>query len=101
MFGKKKSAKNSVSIDIAFEPKISRLFIFRCLWIPVIIIPLALYGIWFAILSFVHFWYMLVLGKRSRDIFDTQLEFIRFAGGWQAYMKYYVNEHPDILGMLK
>lgn len=96
MFHKKKPVK-SVRIEIDFQPRISRWFIFRFLWIPVIMVQIAVYAIWFGILSFIHFFYMLVLGERSASIFVKQLRFINFAGRWQAYLKYYVNDHPSVL----
>lgn len=97
MFGKKKkSLEGMVHVDIAFEKKISRLFIFRCLWMPVVIIPFAIAGIWFGVLSFVHFWYMLILGARSTDIWAHQLHVIRYFAGWQGYLRFFVNGHPRI-----
>lgn len=97
MFKHKKKVPAIVRVDIDFEPKISRLFIFRCLWIPVIAIPFIVFAIWFGILSFVHFFYMLILGKRSRDIYDHQMAFIRYMAGWQGYLKYFTNGHPKVL----
>lgn len=96
MFQKKKPA-NKVRIEIDFQPRISRLFIFRFLWIVPVIVPLALYAFWFGILSFVHFFYMLVLGERSASLFQKQLAFLNFAFRWQAYLKYFTNERPMIL----
>ncbi len=93
MFGKKNS-KGMVRVDIDFDKKISRLFVFRCLWVPVVIIPFAVAGIWFSILSFIHFWYMLILGQRSKDIWDHQILVIRYYANWQGYMKYFVNGRP-------
>jgi hypothetical protein len=97
MFGKKKKAlEGQVHVDIVFEKKISRLFIFRCLWMPVVIIPFAIAGIWFSLLSFIHFWYMLILGNRSQDIWAHQIHAIRYFAGWQGYLRYFTNSHPRI-----
>ncbi|MSR67606.1 DUF4389 domain-containing protein [Candidatus Peribacteria bacterium] len=96
MFQKKKPA-HKVRLEIDFQPKISRWFIFRFLWIIPVIIPLAIYAAWFWLLSFVHFFYMLLLGERSESIFRKQLAFINFGFRWQAYLKYYTNERPVIL----
>ncbi len=87
----------SVRIEVDFQPTISRLFIFRCLWVPAMIVPLAVYSLWFALLTFVHFFHMLALGERSKAIFVRQLRYINFIGRWQLYLKYYTNERPVIL----
>lgn len=97
MFNRTKKVVPAVTVDIVFESKISRWFIFRFLWIPVIIVPFAIYGIWFGFLSFVHFFYMLVLGQRSRDIFDGQMNVVRYFARWQAYIRYFTNVRPEIL----
>ncbi len=96
MFQKKKPV-NKVRIEIDFQPKISRWFLFRFLWVPVVLVPLALYSCWYAILSLVHFFHMLVFGERSESIFVQQLQFINFAARWQAYLKFFTNERPEIL----
>lgn len=94
---KSKKAKNALAIDIVYEEKISRLFIFRFLWIPVVIIPIAAYSAWFALFAIVQFVHMLFLGKRSKSIFDRQLHYVRYVYGWQAYLRYFINTHPVIL----
>lgn len=96
MFQKKKPLKK-VRLEIDFQPKISRWFLFRFLWIVPVIVPLALYAAWFGLLSFVHFFFMLLLGERSEPIFRKQLAFLNFGFQWQAYFKYYTNERPEIL----
>lgn len=96
MFQKKKS-KNSITIDIVYEETISRLFIFRFLWIVPVIIPMALYTFLFGLQSVVQFLHMLVLGKRSKILFDHQMHYIRYAAAWQAYTRYFTNVRPVIL----
>ncbi len=90
MFGK----KPELTIDFVFHRKISRLFIFRFLWLVIAIWPLALLGIWFAILSFVQFWHMLILGERSEAVWVKQIGLIRFFATWQAYLKYFIDTRP-------
>lgn len=100
MFGrsnKNVTPKNPVMIDVAFEQKISRLFIFRCLWVIAIAIPFAVYSIWFGLLTIVHFFHMLLLGERSRAIFDRQMEYIRYMLTWHAYLRFFTNHRPDVL----
>jgi len=98
MFGSLKKSKDKpmVHIKIDFEKSISRWFIFRFLWVPIIIIPVIICGLWFGILSFVHFWYMLILGKRSEDVWVYQMHVINYMASWQAYMRFFVNRHPKV-----
>lgn len=99
MFGRSKNAsvKNPIIIDVAFEQKISRLFIFRFLWIVPVIIPFCVYSIWFSLLCIVHFFHMLLLGERSRAIFDRQLEYVRYMLTWHGYLRFFTNHRPDVL----
>ncbi len=96
MFRKKKPLQH-VRIEVDFQPKISRWFVFRFLWIVPVIVPIVLFSIWFSILSFIHFFYMLVLGERSESIFKKQIEYIQYVLRWQFYFKYFTNERPDVL----
>lgn len=93
----KEHSEHILRVEIDFEPKISRWFIFRFLWVPAIVIPLIVYAVVYGLLELVHFFYMLFFGKRHKDIFNRQLHFIHYAGGWQGYLKYFTNGHPPVL----
>ena len=97
MFKRTKKPAAPVTVEIAFETKISRFFIFRILWVPVIILPFIVYAFWFSVLSVIHFFYMLVLGERSRELFDREMEVIRYLAHWQAYLRFFTNVRPAIL----
>lgn len=97
MFKRTKKQAEPVVVEIAYQEKISRFFIFRCLWVPVIILPFAVYGIWFTVLSILHFVYMLLLGERSRALFDREMDVIRYYARWQAYLRFFTNARPAIL----
>ena len=93
MFQKKQ--KPELTIDIAYHPMISRWFIFRMLWVIVAIWPMWLIGIWFGLLSFVHFWHMLILGERSEPIWKRQLICIRYYSAWTAYLHFFIDTRPS------
>jgi hypothetical protein len=95
-FLQKKKGKSMVRVTIDFEKKISRLFIFRFLWVPVLLVPAILCCVWFGILSFIHFWYMLFLGKRSEEIWVRQMHIINYLAWWQGYLRFFVNGHPKV-----
>jgi len=89
--------KKAVTIDIAFEKKVSRLFIFRFLWVIPIIVPFFVYNIWFSILSIVQFFHMLIFGERSKSLFEKQMHFVRYVVAWQAYTRFFTNARPAVL----
>ncbi len=97
MFKRTKKQVEPVIVEVAYQEKISRFFIFRCLWVPVIILPFAVYGIWFGVLSILHFVYMLLLGERSRSLFDREMDVVRYYARWQAYLRFFTNARPAIL----
>lgn len=39
---------------------------------------------------------MLILGKRSEEIWLHQMHAIRYITYWNAYLKYYVNARPPV-----
>ncbi len=94
---KNKKMKAPVVIDIVFEERISRLFIFRLLWVVPIIVPMAAYTLLFGLQSIVQFLHMLVLGKRSKSLFEHQMHYVRYAAGWEAYTRYFTNARPPVL----
>lgn len=97
MFKRSKKPVEPVVCDVRFEPKISRLFIFRFLWAPVIMVPFMAYAVWFGLLSLLHFVYMLLLGKRSRDLFDLEMDVVRYMVRWQMYLRFFTDKRPTIL----
>lgn len=82
------------SVDVPFREKISRLFIFRGLWVYILIFPLIPLGIWFGLVMFLHFWYMLFLGKRNQFLWDNQKKLFVWMTKWQAYLNYLVDLRP-------
>jgi hypothetical protein len=94
MFAK---GKNECSLEIAYHQTISRLFIFRFLWTVVAVWPLSILGIWFGILSFIHFWFMLILGERSKEIWTRQTRLLQYFTEWQLYFHFFTNRRPPFL----
>jgi|GEM_PF-2543191 len=90
----KQNPGSTLSYTAEFDDRISRLFIFRKLWLIIEVWVLIVWAIWIAILSFLHFWYMLILGRRSRAIWDKQLRFARHVAKWQGYLSLLINRRP-------
>lgn len=93
----KQPLPTTVEVKVEFGERISRLFIFRCLWMWVMVWPLLVWCVWVGLLNFVHFWYMLLLGKRSKTIWDSVVRFHRHVNKWQYYFKNLTNKRPKFI----
>jgi len=90
-------AKSQLKYEPDFSEKISRLFIFRALWIIAIAIPVCLWGIWIGVVTFLQFWHMLILGRRHKALWKMNLRFVRYVERWNAYFHFIVDGHPNVL----
>ena len=89
--------KQEARLDVPYRGTISRLFIFRFLWVYVMIWPLFPWAIWIGIVSFLHFWYMLFLGKRHEGFWNRQLRFFRHCTKWQSYFMFLTDQRPKFI----
>jgi hypothetical protein len=87
----------STVYSVTFEPKISRWFVFRSLWMVVEIWVMIGWSLWIAIIGFLHFWYMLILGRRNRGFWDMEMHFFRHSIKWQAYLQKLSNGRPKFI----
>lgn len=78
---------STVNTDFQYSQKVSRLFIFRFLWAIIQLPIIYFWSIWIVIVSVVHFLYMLLLGKRSRSLWEDQTRYTRHLIAWNSYMK--------------
>lgn len=90
-------APSDVTFSVKFEKKISRWFVFRGLWLVIEVWVFIVWAIWIAIIQFLHFWYMLILGQRNRAFWDMEMHFYRHCIKWQAYLKYLSNGRPKFI----
>ena len=88
------SSKTALHLEVPYGEKISRLFIFRPLWVCLLIFPMIPAAIWMYILTCLQFLYMLFLGKRHKGMFDTTARFFVWMTSWQAYLGNYVDMRP-------
>lgn len=83
-----------VTIDVKYEERISRLFIFRFLRMFIEIWILYVWMFWLFLISVVHFFHMLILGKRQEMLWKKQLRFFRHLQKWNAYLWNLTNVTP-------
>ena len=89
--------KTELTYEAPYEQKISRLFIFRGLWMFIEMWVIMVWAMWLSIINFVHFWYMLILGKRCESLWKKNLRFSRHMNKWQAYLMTLVDKRPEFI----
>lgn len=87
--------KVGLKMDIPYRERISRLFVFRGLWVFVVIWPMIFLGFWVTLLNFVGFWYMLILGKRAHGFWDGFKRYFNWNMEWSAYLNALVDKRPN------
>ncbi|MFZ5365517.1 MAG: DUF4389 domain-containing protein [Patescibacteria group bacterium] len=92
------SPKMQLKVEVPWREKISRLFIFRGLWVFVFVWVLYVWMIWIGLINFVHFWYMLILGKRQETLWKKNVRFFRTITQWNSYLQNLTDERPKFIG---
>ena len=87
----------TVDFNPPFRKKISRLFIFRPLWVFIMIWPLYIRIFWIWIITFLHFWYKLILWRRYEDFWKREVRFMRHLTKWGAYLKWVIDKRPKFI----
>lgn len=90
------SPKSSLKLEVPYSEKISRLFIFRPLWVCLLIWPLGVLACWMYIVLLLQFVYMLFLGKRHLGLFNQSVRFFSWMTQWQSYMGNYTDMRPGL-----
>lgn len=91
------NTQTELKYEAPYTEKVSRLFIFRFLWIYVEIWVLMVWGMWIGLIMFVEFWYMLLLGKRSKGLWEKKLRFMRHINKWQSYLNALTDMRPKLI----
>lgn len=76
---------------------VSRLFIFRCLWLILQWPILAIWGIWYTIVTVVHYISMFISWKRTKTLREKQARFRRHVIARKSYMNALTDSRPDII----
>ena len=88
---------SNVTYSVTFEERISRLFIFRFLWIYIEIWVMFVWAIWFNIANVLQFLFMFIMGKRSKTLWDAQMRYMRNMIKWQSYIMAVSNGRPKFI----
>ncbi len=88
--------KAGIKLEIPYREKISRLFIFRMLWVFVLVWPGMLIGIWIYVVGILEFFYMLILGKRQRTLWENCRRYFVWTMDWNCYMGTLTDKRPSL-----
>lgn len=89
--------KKTPNIEIPYREEISRLFIFRGLWVLIMMWPLIPWAIWIQMACFLQFWHMLVLGRRHKGLWESKVRFFRHVMKWQSYLMFMTDLRPKFI----
>ena len=87
--------KTDLKFEAAYEEKISRLFIFRGLYLFIEMWVIMVWAMWIGLVAFVHFFYMLILGKRNKTLWQKFYRFSRHMSKWQSYLNALTDKRPE------
>lgn len=84
-------------INIPYNEKISRLFLFRPLWMVLEIWVIYGWLLWIAVITFLTFFYQLFLGKRPAGMQNRRVRFLRHLIKWQTYLMWLTDKRPKFI----
>jgi hypothetical protein len=87
----------TATFEAEWTEDISRLFIFRCLWMIIQGVIIGVWGVWIAIITVMHWIYMLLFGKRERNLRNRQVRFVNHFIKRKAYTSGLTDERPDMI----
>lgn len=81
-----------------YSQKVSRLFIFRFLWILLEGPIIAVWSIRIAVITVIHIVLMFLNGKRSQVLRTKQQRYWNHVVSWKSYMNAHTDARPEIIG---
>jgi len=85
------------TVQVPFELKISRLFVFRFLWMFLQIWVLYVWGVWLMILTIGQFFYQLFTGNRHQGLWNRMMRYFRHTTKWNAYFMWLSDKPPKFI----
>ncbi len=88
----------SVKVAVKYEEKASRLELFiRFIWGALVWICLAIIGIFACMAICIQWFYMLLLGKRHRGLYDFATAWLSAVAGLMMYNNLSTDERPPLV----
>lgn len=88
---------SGIKVQADFREEVSRLFIFRFLWLIVQIPVMYIWSIWIAVVYVLQTLYMLIMGKRSKILREKIYRYLSHTTKRNAYIAGFIDEEPKIL----
>ena len=85
----------TIDFNPPFRSKISRLFIFRPLWVFILMFPLMIRSFWINIIMLVHILFKFLMGRRCKSFWESEVKFTRYIVKWQLYFNGIIDKRPD------
>lgn len=80
-----------------YDEHVSRLFIFRFLWLLIEYRILVVWSVRISIITLIHIIYMLFYGRRNKNLWDRQIRFLRHLLKRQTYIFGVTDKRPDFI----
>lgn len=93
----KRHSRSGVTLEASFHKTVSRLFIFRCLWLIIQVPILYIRGIRASIILVIQLLHMLLLGERNENLWKRLYRFFNHTIKWYAYIFGLVDQQPKII----
>jgi hypothetical protein len=87
----------SGAFNASFEKNVSRLFIFRFLWLIIQWPIVFVWSIWYCVISIFHYISMFLTWSRDQTMRNKQARYRRHVIAWKSYMNAITDKRPDIL----
>jgi len=84
-------------VEIPWREPISRLFLFRFLWMFIELWVIYVWSIWSGILLFLQFWFQLFTGKKHPGLWKRQVRFFRHTTKWNSYLLWLTDKRPEFI----
>ncbi len=90
----KASKPLDAEVKVPYREEVSRLFIFRFLWVFPLMFVLWIWIIWIGIVTFLQFFYMLFMGKRQAWLWEHMVMLFRYSTRWNSYLNLLTDKRP-------
>lgn len=80
-----------------YHKSISRLFIFRFLWLILQCPIVFIWSIWYAVVTMIHYLIMFIIGKRDKYLWNKQVRFWKHIVAWKSYLHALTDARPAII----
>ncbi len=88
---------SDAELELEYEEKVSRLFFLRFLWLIIEYWIILVRSIWIGLISIIHFFYMIILGKRNKNLWDQTYRYLRHVTKRGMYIKWVTDKRPEFI----